>query len=217
MHNPAAYQPPPLRFCHLFARASLYILFIAALGQGIYLEALYFPALRFTEYGFTELTQTTLLVVTSALLPYTRQWLKVLPGITLLMLAFIVSSLIRGQNHFLDTLVAPHVWKVLVTLVIAPIVYRVIRDRHGFSKEFSQYANSFSFGIFAAGVLTTYVFSRLYGRSKLWEAILQDNYVRTFKDAAEESIELLGYALILIAVIEMLILAKHWARQRNLN
>lgn len=217
MHKPTAYQPLSLRFSHLFARAGLYILFIAALGQGIYLEALYLPELRFTEYGFTEFTQTTLLAIAAGLLVYTRQWLKVLPGVTLLMLAFIVSSLIREQNHFLDTLVAPNVWKVLVTLVIVPIVYRVIRDRHGFSKEFSQYANSFSFGIFAAGVLTTYVFSRLYGRSKLWEAILQDNYVRTFKDAAEESIELLGYALILIAVIEMVILARHWARQRDLN
>ena len=64
-------------------------------------------------------------------------------------------------------------------------------------------------------MLVTYVFSRLYGRSDFWEAILQEHYVRTFKDAAEEVVELLGYALILIAVIELTLLARRWALARR--
>lgn len=217
MKEPFPDTPPPLHFHQLCLRAALYILLIVALTQGIYFEALYLPGVRFSEYGFTELAQTALLTISSALLLYTRQRLSMLPHVTLLMLAFTAASLIREQNHFLDTLVAPHVWKALVTLVIVPSVYCVLRQRHRFSEELSSYANSFSFGLFAAGVLTTYVFSRLLGRSKMWLAILQDNYVRTFKDAVEESVELLGYALILIAIIEMVILARYWAHQRDLG
>lgn len=205
---------PPLPFRQLCLRAVLYMLFIAALAQGVYFEAIYLTEVRFSEYGFTELTQSALLATAAALLIYTRQALRVLPTVTLLLLGFVLASLIREQNHFLDTLVAHNVWKVLVALVILPILYRVIRDRRRLIEELSGYANSFSFGFFAAGVLTTYVFSRLYGRSKLWEAVLEDNYARTFKDAAEEVVELLGYALILIAIIELVILARHWARQR---
>jgi hypothetical protein len=82
-------------------------------------------------------------------------------------------------------------------------------------EEFRHYSNTFSFGLFAAGVLVTYIFSRLYGRQDFWRAVLQEHYIRDFKDIAEEAIELLGYSLILFATIELLFLARriHRARQ----
>tara|TARA_B100000745_G_scaffold118686_1_gene76727 strand:+ start:681 stop:824 length:144 start_codon:yes stop_codon:yes gene_type:complete len=45
--------------------------------------------------------------------------------------------------------------------------------------------------------------------------VLQEHYIRDFKDIAEEAIELLGYSLILFATIELLFLARriHRARQ----
>lgn len=214
MKESFADTPPPLPFRQLCLRATLYVLFIAALAQGVYFEALHLPDVRFSEYGFTELAQSALLATAAALLIYTRQALKILPTVTLLLLGFVLASLIREQDYFLDVYMARHVWKVLVALVVIPTLYQVIRQHRRFVEELSRYANSFSFGFFAAGVLTTYVFSRLYGRSEMWEAVLEDNYVRTFKDAAEEVVELLGYALILIAIIELVILARHWARQR---
>ncbi|WP_027962458.1 hypothetical protein [Halomonas halodenitrificans] len=63
--------------------------------------------------------------------------------------------------------------------------------------------------------MTTYVFSRLYGRGDFWEAVLQENYVRDFKSGAEEVVELFGYALLLIAVIEFVLLARRWALARQ--
>lgn len=213
--TPPPGHPWPISFTATCLRATLYILFIAGLAQGAFIEALHYPEVRFSEYGFTELTQSVLLLSASLLLLYTRQVLKVLPTVTLLMFAFTFSSFIREQDYFLDTWVARHTWKVLVTLVIVPILFWVIRERKRFVEEFASYANSFSFGLFAAGVLVTYVFSRLYGRGDFWEAILQEHYVRTFKDAAEEVVELLGYALILIAVIELTLLARRWALARR--
>ena len=49
----------------------------------------------------------------------------------------------------------------------------------------------------------------------MWQEILREDSARTFKDAAEEGVELFGYALILIAMIELLLLTRHWARARR--
>jgi hypothetical protein len=48
--------------------------------------------------------------------------------------------------------------------------------------------------------------------------VLEDAYIRVFKNVAEEAVELMGYALILIAAIELVIFARrlHLARCRHL-
>ncbi|WP_018916455.1 hypothetical protein [Vreelandella zhanjiangensis] len=201
--------PPnwPIDFRTTLLRATLYVLFIGGIAQGAYLEAVYLPSVRFTELGFTEFSQTLTLASCCGLLIYIRQVLKVWPNVTLLMLAFVAASLIREQDYFFDEFVADNSWKVLVALIILPSIGWVVYQRRRFIAEFAHYSNTFSFGLFAGGVLTTYIFSRLYGRQIFWRAVLEDNYVRIFKDVAEEVIELLGYSLILFAVIELLLLA----------
>ncbi|MDI5935502.1 hypothetical protein [Halomonas kalidii] len=208
-------QPWPIGFAATCLRATLYILFIAALAQGAYLEARYFPEARFSERGFTELAESGLLAIAAALLLYARQALRQLPTVTLLMLAFVLSAFIREQDAWLDAYVFDGAWQLLVTLVIVPCLYLVIRARRRFLAEFAAYANSFSFGLFAAGVLTTLIFSRLYGRGDFWEATMGEHYVRAVKDASEEVVELFGFALILIAVIELTLLARRWYLARR--
>ena len=76
-------------------------------------------------------------------------------------------------------------------------------------------SNTFAFGLFTAGVLTTYIFSRLYGRQAFWQAILEESYSGTFKSVAEEVVELLGYSLILIATVELLLMTRRIYRARQ--
>ena len=149
-----------------------------------------------------------------ALLVYIRQVLNVWPTVTLLLLAFIAASLVREQDYFLDHYVAENTWKYLVALIVLPSLAWVIRHRQRFLDEFRYYSNTFAFGLFAAGVLVTYIFSRLYGRQEFWRAVLAEHYIRDFKDIAEEAIELLGYSLILFATIELLFLARRLHRAR---
>ncbi|MCC5902447.1 MAG: hypothetical protein JJT87_11025 [Halomonas sp.] len=204
----------PISFGYALLRATLYVLFIAGIAQGGYLEALYLPSVRYSELGFTELTQTLVLASCCVLLIYIRQVLRVWPTVTLLLLAFVAASLVREQDFFLDTYVARHTWKILVTFIVLPALAWVIIQRHHFLEEFKYYSNTFSFGLFASGVLVTYIFSRLYGRQDFWRAVLQEHYIRDFKNVAEESIELLGYSLILFAVVELLLLARRIAQAR---
>ena len=44
---------------------------------------------------------------------------------------------------------------------------------------------------------------------------MQDNYIREFKDVAEEAIELLGYSLILFAMIELRLIARRIYKARQ--
>lgn len=198
----------PIDFRTTLLRAILYILFIGAIAQGSYLEAIYLPSVRFTELGFTEFTQTIILATCCLMLLYIRQVLKVWPTVTLLLFAFIAASLVREQDYFFDEYVGHDAWKVVVSLIAIPSIAWVVIQRRRFMEEFIYYSNTFSFGLFAAGLLTTYVFSRLYGRQIFWRAVLEDNYIRDFKDIAEEVVELLGYSLILFATLELLLLAR---------
>ncbi len=168
-------SPPqwPISFGYALLRATLYVLFIAGIAQGGYLEAIYLPNVRYSELGFTELTQTVVLACRCALLIYVRQVLHVWPTVTLLLLAFVAASLVREQDYFLDHYVARHTWKILVALIVLPSLAWVIIHRRRFLEEFAYYSNTFAFGLFAAGVLVTYIFSRLYGRQVLWRAVLR--------------------------------------------
>ncbi|WP_089712284.1 hypothetical protein [Halomonas daqiaonensis] len=205
----------PISFAATCLRAILYILLITGIAQGVYYEALYLPETRFSEQGFIELAQTGLLALSTLLLLYLRVGLRELPDVSLLLLAFVASSLVREQDALLDVYVFDGAWQLLVALIILPSLYSVIRHRRGFAAQFAGYANSLSFGLFTAGFLTTYVFSRLYGRQEFWRAVLQENYLRDFKSAAEEVVELFGYALILIAMFELVLLARRWALARR--
>ncbi|SDO21254.1 hypothetical protein [Vreelandella arcis] len=204
----------PLGFRSTLIKAILYLLAVGAISQGAYLEALYLPEVRFPEFGFTELTQTLVLSLSCLLLIYVRHILKVWPTVTLLLLAFIGSSLVREQDYFLDRFVADGAWQIIVTLIVVPSLIWVVLHRRRFMDEFMHYSNSFSFGLFTAGVLTTYIFSRLYGRQEMWQAVLQENFVRDFKDIAEEVVELLGYSLILFAMIELMLFARRVHKAR---
>lgn len=212
-------SPPtwPIGFQTILVRAVLYVLFIGAIAQGAYLEALYLPSLRFKELGFTEFTQTLVLATCCAMLIYIRQVLKVWPTVTLLLLAFLAASLVREQDYFLDELIARNTWKVLVSLIVIPSIAWVVIKRRHFLEEFAHYSNTFAFGLFTAGVLTTYIFSRLYGRQEFWRAVLEENFAREFKDVAEEVVELLGYSLILIATLELLLLARRIYKARQIS
>ena len=59
------------------------------------------------------------------------------------------------------------------------------------------------FGLLFAALTIILAFSRVFGQSDFWEAIMGDSYQRIVKLAAEEITKLLGYVLLVIVMIEM--------------
>lgn len=210
-HTSPPSSPCSISFGSTCLRATLYILIIGAVMQGVLWEAGLPDRFRFSEIGFTESMQSLCLLINCLLLIHARQVLKGLPHVTLLMLGLFGAALIREQDFFLDAYVFDGAWQTLVTLLVLPILYWIIRHRHEFVREFEGFSESFAFGLFASGFLCVFVFSRLYGRGEMWEALLVERYVRVFKDAAEEVTELFGYLLLTYAMVELVL----WIRRRN--
>ena len=68
-------------------------------------------------------------------------------------------------------------------------------------------SNTFSFGLMFAGTIIIHAFARLFGRESAWTTLMpEENYVRAVKDAAEEGVELLGYAIVFMGAIELALL-----------
>lgn len=186
-----------------------YLFFIALICQCMYWDAL--PRNlenQFTESSFAEISQTVMLLFSLIFLWKIRAMGVYRHGVVL-MFAFLLVSLIREQDFMLDR-VFDDLWQWLVALVLVPAVVFLVRYRLRVLDECCRYMQQMSFGLFLSGFITVYVFSRLMGRGVFWEAVLKKQYIYEVKSAVEEGIETLGYALMLLATIELWL----WARRQ---
>jgi len=198
-----------MAFRAISIRACLYIVVLIGLMQGIFLiDAQRAGGPDFSEVSLTEFAQAALLFACSAMMLYVRHRLRTLPTVGLLLWGFFAASFVRENDAWLDRFIFDGAWQLLVVVIVLPTLFIVIRRRHRFLSEFRQMANTLGFGLFASGFLITYVFSRLYGRSVFWQALMGDQYLYVVKSAAEEVTELAGYSLLLFACIEIVLLAK---------
>lgn len=162
--------------------------------------------LKFSESTFTEWSQQGILFIMALLFiisaikhPRGRALSIVLAGCASV-------GLVREYNNFFNDQVFDGAWQLLATLVILLTAIVFFPYRKHFSENLRSYHGTLSEGVLLAGFLTTFIFSRLFGRTTFWEAVMEENYFRSVKNAAEEGVELLGYCLLLIATIEYVLL-----------
>ena len=170
-------------------------------------QLIYFDSFNITETGkfgensYTEWAQVIVLIIVISLMAFTSKIDKKHPIIGKLISGFFLMALIREFDSVLDG-IFDGLWQILVFLVLVFIVVEIIRKMESVKQSMDTFLRSTSFGFFTSGFLVTFVFSRLYGRSLFWESVMGEGYVRAVKNVSEESIELLGYTLILFGTIE---------------
>ncbi|MDX1571025.1 MAG: hypothetical protein R3200_11110 [Xanthomonadales bacterium] len=123
----------------------------------------------------------------------------------------LVCATIRELDLFFDTYVFDGAWQLLLSATLALGATLVWRDWQRFRNQAWALASTAAMGLLAAGTLTTTVFSRLFGMSEFWLAVMQERYDRSVKNAVEETVELYGYTLIMIGIIEYGV----WLRSRR--
>jgi hypothetical protein len=158
----------------------------------------------FKENSYTERFQEIFLLVGVMILAFSSIKYSSLRYFNAVLSLFFLTHLIREFDSILDK-VFDGLWQILAFSVVAVVIVILIKHWKLFWNQVVEIQDKLAFGIFAIGLLTLHVFSRLYGKSDNWENLLGDGYFRTVKDASEESIELLGYAIILIAIKEFAI------------
>lgn len=208
-------RKPTSLFLQACLRLAIYAPLVAAMMSLVMHDAHHFSDVGFSEASWTEHMQSTLLALSAATMWLVHSRLPDLRTISLLLFGLFAASLIREQDAMLDGMIGDGSWQFLVSVVAIPVIIGVWRNRARFVAEFEHFGRSFAFGLFGAGFLATYVFSRLYGRSEFWETLMGDSYLRSVKNAAEEVTELFGYTLMAIAVIEIVLLAIRMGRQRR--
>ncbi len=178
-------------------RVVIYGLLIYGIGEAIFFDAA-FPMEEgyFGEITLTEIFQEIILFVLFLFyLVFGYKYKPVQPVSNIVSLFFLM-SFIREFNFLVDHWIYP------VMVVLGCIVWLVIRDFRKIKKAtiafFDQPASSWFF----SGFLITYIFSRLFGRSKFWRLLYHDESYRLAKAATEEGLELLGNTIMLIAAIE---------------
>ncbi|MEM1413237.1 MAG: hypothetical protein AAGH19_12850 [Pseudomonadota bacterium] len=186
-------------------RGIVYALLAAALAQISMLEALRFPPdQRFSEFGFIEFTQSAILAFTVAVLVIADWRSKVAePLLRCMALAFAI-LLIRENDQVLELWLPHGIWKWPAGLVFVAMLAVFWRNRQAVFEQLDVLAKTPAMGVLFTG-FATLVFSRLFGRTDFWMAVMEDRYWRPVKNAAEEGLELFALGLLAAGVVEWLL------------
>lgn len=181
-------------------RVLIYSLFVFGIAQGIFYDAGHpIGTSYFSEATFSEVTQEVIFFVLFILyLVLGYKWREIQPVSNIVSIFFLISFFREFNFLAID-------WSYPALIALAVLIWLVVRDfkkiKAATIRFFSVPASSW----LLAGFLTTYIFSRLMGRSKLWRLMYKDETYRLAKAGTEEGIELMGDTLMLIGAIEFFI------------
>lgn len=153
---------------------------------------------KFGEVSMTEITQEVILFILGVIFLIAARYSRQIAPVFKLASVFFFMAFIREFNNQIDY------WFYLVLPLIFVFAWILVKERKSLFTALKGFLEIPSTAYFVTGFLVTFVFSRFFGRTVLWESIMEDSYNRWAKNAAEEGIELLGYSLFLIAGIEIL-------------
>lgn len=197
-----------------FSRLSAYVLVLVGIFAIIAYDA---SETNFSESSVTEYAQEffLLLMVGISFFAYKkyRRFSTLHFSWGLLALAFLV----REYNNFAHDYLFPYAWSTIVIALLLYLGFFLYRNFDRWKREFTSAANSYAFAILLVGMLILQVFSRLYGLPFMWEALMSDQYLHSIIRASEESIELLGYSILLIGTVEFYLLTKQRTAQVLVN
>lgn len=181
-------------------RVVAYSLLMFGVAEAIFFDAAhpmevgYFGEITFTEIG----QELILFILFGFYLILGFKWKEIQPVSNIVSLFFLI-SFIREFNFLIDKWIFP------VLIVFAVIIWLVIRDFKKIKTATIQFFSVPASAWFFSGFLITYIFSRLFGRSKFWQLLYSEESYRLAKAATEEGLELLGNTIMLIGAIEFLL------------
>ncbi|WP_092211294.1 hypothetical protein [Desulfoluna spongiiphila] len=174
----------------------------------------------FNENSILESLQATLLFLTAASAYLAGHLNDSDSPLASLLVGVASIAAIREFDFALDRYVFDGAWQAMALIVAAFTFIHAWHHRTALKEAVLSFIGRPSFGVMAAGGITVLVFSRLLGRQVLWQAVMHEGYMRSVKNAVEESCELLGYSLIFFGTLEFLyeaILARKNARHTAPN
>ena len=150
------------------------------------------------EFSITEFSQLALLAVTVLAFLHLARRSREDRRFAVLAAGLFACMLIREIDAVLDLLL-DGLWQGLVTLVSATCLIYSLFDWRSTLRGMARLVVSRAGVVMIIGLAVLLAYSRLLGMGLLWQGLLDDGYLRLFKNAIEEGTELLGYVVILVA------------------
>lgn len=165
---------------------------------------------KFSEFSHAEYAQSLLLVLCSSICIgfYLSKNTKTFRYIFLAIFGLSTAALIREQDIYFEQLFGHGIWLYPVILISGFVAYSLYTERGNAWEQLVRYMSTKSYAFMTFGILTIFIFSRLYGRTVFWQQVMEEKYFRSVKNVSEESIELYGYLFLFYAVVELVILEK---------
>ncbi|SHO59020.1 hypothetical protein [Vibrio quintilis] len=217
-HKTKAAQSPDLSYQHERTKNIIFKLLLIALmtiGAGLLVNlCLRFDILygdhSIDEVSMTECVQQILLGITIVAFYRIKFHRPELRHSAILIAGFFTVLFIRELDFLFDE-ISHGFWVYPALLVtIAAVLYAVSgRQQAWFS--LGSICSAPNMRLLIASLMILLVFSRLMGEASFWKLVMQDGYVRVVKNAIEEGIELLCYAMIAISAVscELYLTRKH--------
>ncbi|MFT3761284.1 MAG: hypothetical protein QM761_01465 [Pseudoxanthomonas sp.] len=148
------------------------------------------------EWSLTELTQVGFLFATAWAFARLARIREDDRGFAVLAAGLFACMLVRELDAVWD-LAFRGLWQLLVAAIALGCMAWALRDRRATLAATARFLVSRSSAVMTVGLVLLLIYSRLFGMTALWQGLLSEQYVRVFKNAAEECTELLGYTLIM--------------------
>ncbi|MEM9172028.1 MAG: hypothetical protein AAGA84_04910 [Pseudomonadota bacterium] len=162
------------------------------------------PTLGTSEYSVVEWLQLFLLMVAlSAALRANALQVRQMP-LGRLLGALAVAAIIRELDLFLDRYLFDQAWQIFVALLIVVLLTYEVRHRRQLVSSIDRAMPSVGLTLIIVGIVIVVVIASVIGTESLWRSLLNEQYTRVAKLAAEELVELLGYALWAVGSLEYL-------------
>ena len=189
----------------VLTRGLIYLLAAIFLGELIRWElVLAKNQSSFTEYGYVQLAQSFFLLAATTLLFLHAYRAERYRQLSVCMALFFLGLLIRENDQPLELFLPHGAWKYIVVVPIVVLVFYFWKNHKQVGRQLVTYSHTMSFGILLSGFVAL-MFSRLFGRKHFWQQLMGEDYFRTVKNAAEESVEVLALGLILISIVEFFV------------
>lgn len=121
---------------------------------------------------------------------------------------FIGLHLIRELDAWFDSHIYNIGWFPYVLVLAIIMLFIFIKNFKAFTAQLKSLSHTAGFGILLVSLANLHVFTRIYGKPSNWDNIMGENYLYSVERASEESVELVAYMMILIAVTELFIFVK---------
>jgi hypothetical protein len=181
-------------------RIVIYALLLFGVAEAIFFDAAHpMEDGYFGEITLTEIGQELILFVLFVFYFVLSRKQPGIKAVSLLVSLFFLASFIREFNFLVEN------WLYLVLPVFTGFLWVLIKNFRKLEEQLQRFFSIPASTWLVAGVLVTFVFSRLFGRSKFWRLLYHDDTYRLAKAATEEGIELLGNSLMLIGTIEFIL------------